>query len=140
MPRKSLILAGLGLSAVVPLVVAGPAQASDSYHKAYTVESDSIGTAKQGGVVYFKEHDDLVSVCDNDTDGYSAELDVYVGNTLRYHLSDGGDDGICDNAAGYWGGAYNLPEHTNIKFVTYLYDGDTGKFTGGVSHTWYNDN
>jgi hypothetical protein len=94
-----------------------------------------------GGTMWFNEYGDVVTVCDRDADGHSAELQVYTGEvygTKRYLIRASGD-GNCTTVKASMGGAYNLPEDHTIGFLLCLHDAGTNTSGYCNSANWYND-
>jgi hypothetical protein len=140
MLRRTLSLAAASVTAVAAATVLmpSPAQASDWEHDFYTDESSSIGTPFAGGHLNFHENGDIVTLTDNDEDGWRVYVDVLVGDTWKYTLGASGV-GDRDTARASQGGSRNLPENTTITFSMYLYNGSNGNVTGAVIKKYYND-
>ncbi|MBO8197814.1 hypothetical protein ACFW4X_11345 [Streptomyces smyrnaeus] len=68
---------------------------------------------------YFEEHGDHVKVCDIDSDGKKAWVNVYdeMTNDFLYSLTDTKNDGKCSYRHASDGGKYNLPENHDIGFT-----------------------
>lgn len=131
-----------GLSAFVAatavmLAVSSPAQAYDNpMHKMYTDDSNS------GGVVYFWPDGDIVRVCDIDTDGYRAIVNVYdqTADKVKYTIQAAGGEDDCTQVRGSTAAKYDLAEGHCFQFHIYIYDADHGDVAGDDWAYWRNYN
>ncbi|MFF4699962.1 hypothetical protein [Streptomyces chattanoogensis] len=83
-----------------------------------------------GAKVYFTESGDKVTVCDIDTDGYKAMVDVSAETGYwMYRLEDSYNNRRCTSKSAANGGPYDLTEGDYYLFtVCIIKTGDTRKF------------
>ncbi|MFC8125419.1 GNAT family N-acetyltransferase [Streptomyces sp. NPDC057302] len=107
MPRLKHILPTLAVSALLALTATTPASADGGWWHS----RDNPTGAK----AYFKEHGDKVTVCDTDTDGYKALVQVMTFNeSLAYQFHDNRDNSKCTSRSARSG--YDLFENQTYKF------------------------
>jgi hypothetical protein len=126
-------------SAALVLGVANSAVAADHTMHTGDVWGDVPGV-DWSGTGYFNEYGDVVTIKDNDADGYAVKMFVYkheLYGAKLYEFSVGGEGNSATKKASM-GGSYNLPENTNIAFLFCRYKGGAESECKG--YTFKNDN
>jgi hypothetical protein len=104
-------------TAALLAVAASTAQAAD--HDMYS-KDDVFPGESPGAHMWFNEHGDVVTLCDNDADGMKATLTVAYGSAYhppaKYTMSVGGD-GRCTTRKARLGRRFNLAENRRVGFL-----------------------
>jgi|GEM_PF-5547596 hypothetical protein len=129
------LLAIISLGVLGASLVVQPAAAAD--HSMYTKDTifGPLGE-DPAGHMWFNEHGDVVTLCDNDADGQKPILHVADGDPYGpdYYTEVVGGEGKCITRKASMGGKYNLPENHYIGFLICIYpDGYCN------AAKWYND-
>ena len=133
MTRRILVACTMALLALVPAT----AYAAD--HHMYS--NDVLLPGEDPGAhMWFNEHGDVVTLCDNDADGLKATLSVAYGNPYaipeKYSLSVGGE-GRCVTRKASMGKRFNLAENRRVGFLICV-QGDLEPHLCNAA-TWVND-
>jgi hypothetical protein len=125
------------IAATIMFAGAAPnAYAAD--HELYS-KDDVFPGESPGAHMWFNEHGDVVTVCDNDADGMKASVSVHVngvGSAPTYTVAIGGD-GRCTTRKASTGRRFNLPENRKITFYACVDQGLGPHLCG--RKTWFND-
>jgi hypothetical protein len=132
----TVLLAG-GVLATAPAASAAPLhpRSSNWWDHTWTTKDSA-----HGGTVYVRENDDIVDLCDTAADGYAPRIHVSYQTPDSYQylygLTASGGNGSCVEATATDGGAFNLPENTNIEVEIWL--GPNGPENGlDTTHGYY---
>jgi hypothetical protein len=106
------MVAALGiLSLGATLATATPASAGTSIGWTYT------GDAAPGGKAKFTNNGDSVTVCDVESDGWAANVQLWYDRyVFEGSVQDGGNDGVCATKS-----FSGLPEGIEVQFVVCLH-------------------
>lgn len=124
---------------ILVLLALVPSTAYAADHEMYSKDAVFPGE-DPGAHMWFNEHGDVVTLCDNDADGLKATLRVAYGdpyaNPEKYSLSVGGE-GRCVTRKAKLGKRFNLAENRRVGFLICVQGNQNPHLCN--ARTWVND-
>lgn len=139
LPKRVFALAAMGLMATLPTI--SPASAIEWDHGPW----HSTDSSPYGATVYVEEHDDIIKLCDTESDKLHAKVYIWTGPTDNLSqvswFTDWYNDGHCSYEKASTG--YNLAENRTyyIQVCREYNDGDQADVncTSYTKYHFYND-